>query len=84
MGEPGPAEEVVQLLAATAIAAVPAAVALPSRTITIVVPTAAGGGNDAMARTIAQQLGQQLYDFFGGAGLAHAPAPRRRTPPTRS
>ena len=60
MGEPGPAEEVVQLLAATAIAAVPAAVALPSRTITIVVPTAAGGGNDAMARTIAQQLGPLL------------------------
>jgi tripartite-type tricarboxylate transporter receptor subunit TctC len=32
----------------------------PSRTITIVVPTAAGGGNDAMARTIAQKLGPKL------------------------
>jgi tripartite-type tricarboxylate transporter receptor subunit TctC len=34
--------------------------AFPSKTITIVVPTAAGGGNDAMARTIAQKLGPLL------------------------
>lgn len=34
--------------------------AYPSKTITIVVPTAAGGGNDAMARTIAQKLGPLL------------------------
>ena len=33
-----------------------AAEAYPARTITIVVPTAAGGGNDAMARTIGQKL----------------------------
>lgn len=32
----------------------------PSKTITIVVPTAAGGANDAMARIIAQGLGQKL------------------------
>lgn len=32
------------------------AFAYPERTITIVVPTAAGGGNDAMARVIAQGL----------------------------
>ncbi|WP_423601402.1 Bug family tripartite tricarboxylate transporter substrate binding protein [Roseateles sp. MS654] len=32
----------------------------PTKTITIVVPTAAGGGNDAMARTIAQKLGPLL------------------------
>ncbi len=32
----------------------------PTRTITIVVPTAAGGGNDAMARTIAGKLGPLL------------------------
>ena len=31
-----------------------------TKTITIVVPTAAGGGNDAMARTIAQKLGPLL------------------------
>ena len=34
--------------------------AYPSKTITIVVPTAAGGANDAMARTIAQKLGPLL------------------------
>jgi len=34
-----------------------AAQTFPSKTITIVVPTAAGGGNDLMARTIAQKLG---------------------------
>jgi Uncharacterized protein conserved in bacteria len=34
--------------------------AFPSKTITIVVPTVAGGGNDAMARTIAQKLGPLL------------------------
>ena len=36
------------------------AAAYPSKIITIVVPTAAGGGNDAMARTIAQKLGPLL------------------------
>jgi tripartite-type tricarboxylate transporter receptor subunit TctC len=34
--------------------------AFPEKTITIVVPTAAGGGNDAMARTIAQKLAPLL------------------------
>jgi tripartite-type tricarboxylate transporter receptor subunit TctC len=38
----------------------PAAMAFPTKTITIVVPTAAGGGNDLMARTIAQKLGTLL------------------------
>lgn len=32
----------------------------PAKTITLVVPTSAGGGNDAMARTIAQKLGPWL------------------------
>lgn len=51
------------LAAAAALAATPAAAneaAFPTKTITIVVPTAAGGGNDAMARTIAQKLGPLL------------------------
>ncbi len=48
------------LLAAAAIAAAPAALAFPTKTVTIVVPTAPGGGNDAMARTIAQKLGPLL------------------------
>jgi hypothetical protein len=53
---------IVPLLAATVAATTPAMAqtAWPSKTITIVVPTAAGGGNDAMARTIAQKLGPLL------------------------
>ncbi|MFD2452515.1 tripartite tricarboxylate transporter substrate binding protein [Ideonella paludis] len=48
------------LAAAAVMAAAPAAMAFPTKTITLVVPTAAGGGNDAMARTIAQKLGPLL------------------------
>ncbi len=49
------------LMAATALAlAAPAAAAYPDKTITLVVPTAAGGGNDAMAKAIGQKLGTQL------------------------
>ena len=47
-------------LAATAATPAAAQAAYPTKTITIVVPTAAGGGNDAMARTIAQKLGPLL------------------------
>jgi 2-methylaconitate cis-trans-isomerase PrpF/tripartite-type tricarboxylate transporter receptor subunit TctC len=47
-------------VAAAMAAAAPMAMAYPDKTITIVVPTAAGGGNDAMARTIAQKLGPLL------------------------
>lgn len=39
---------------------VPAPAAFPSKPITLVVPTSAGGGNDAMARAIAQTLGIRL------------------------
>ena len=47
--------------AAGVAATSPSAIAaFPSKTITIVVPTVAGGGNDAMARTIAQKLGPLL------------------------
>ncbi|HET7864041.1 MAG TPA: 4-oxalomesaconate tautomerase [Burkholderiaceae bacterium] len=56
---------IAPLVAAAAVAGVAPALAqgpaaYPSKTITIVVPTAAGGGNDAMARTIAQKLGPML------------------------
>ena len=51
---------IVPALAAAMATAAPAAMAYPDKTITIVVPTAAGGGNDAMARTIAQKLGPVL------------------------
>jgi 2-methylaconitate cis-trans-isomerase PrpF/tripartite-type tricarboxylate transporter receptor subunit TctC len=47
-------------LAATVAAPAAAQASFPTKTITIVVPTAAGGGNDAMARTIAQKLGPAL------------------------
>ena len=45
---------------ATLATTTPVFAAFPEKTITIVVPTAAGGGNDAMARTIAQKLGPLL------------------------
>lgn len=32
----------------------------PSRALTIIVPTSAGGGNDTMARALSRQLGQRL------------------------
>jgi tripartite-type tricarboxylate transporter receptor subunit TctC len=59
------------------IAATPAMAAYPEKVITIVVPTAAGGGNDAMARTIAQKLGpllgqQIIVDNRAGANGAIA------------
>jgi len=47
-------------VAGSATPAVAADPAWPTKTITLVVPTAAGGGNDAMARTIAQKLGPLL------------------------
>ncbi len=47
-------------VAAVVAATSPMAMAWPDKTITLVVPTAAGGGNDAMARTIAQKLGPLL------------------------
>lgn len=47
-------------LAAAAPAHAQADASFPSKTITIVVPTAAGGANDAMARSIAHKLGPML------------------------
>ncbi|MDN3920077.1 tripartite tricarboxylate transporter substrate binding protein [Pelomonas sp. PFR6] len=51
---------VAAAVAASAPALAQAQTTYPTKTITIVVPTAAGGGNDAMARTIAQKLGPML------------------------
>lgn len=51
------APAVAAVLAATAA---PLALAFPDKPITIVVPTAPGGGNDAMARIIGQKLGPLL------------------------
>ncbi len=55
---------IAPILAASLAVASPmlahAQAAYPTKTITIVVPTAAGGANDAMARVIAQKLGPML------------------------
>ena len=55
---------IVPIVAAVVASAAPAVAfaqaAFPSKTITIVVPTAAGGGNDAMARTIGLKLAPLL------------------------
>jgi 2-methylaconitate cis-trans-isomerase PrpF/tripartite-type tricarboxylate transporter receptor subunit TctC len=79
---PRPPDSPVRVDAATAE---PAAVTFPRQTITIVVPTTAGGGNDAMARIVAQALGRLLgqtvaVDNRAGANgaiagefVAHAP-----------
>jgi hypothetical protein len=82
---------VAPALAAALAAATPIAMAAyPTKTITIVVPTAAGGGNDGMARTIAQKLGPILKQTViidnraGGNGaiasefVANAPCRRPR------
>lgn len=50
----------IAALALTVVCTGVAAQAFPSRSITIVVPTAAGGGNDLIARTIGQKLGLLL------------------------
>jgi tripartite-type tricarboxylate transporter receptor subunit TctC len=54
---------IATLVAAAALVSAPAMAqqpAFPSKTITIVVPTAAGGGNDSMARAVGQKLSALL------------------------
>jgi tripartite-type tricarboxylate transporter receptor subunit TctC len=68
---------IAPVVASAMIAAAPAMAAYPEKVITLVVPTAAGGGNDAMARTIAQKLGpllgqQIIIDNRAGANGAIA------------
>ena len=68
------APSIIALLAATITAPVPASAQnYPNRPITLIVPYAAGGGNDVMARTVAEKmsrtLGQQIVvENRGGAG----------------
>jgi hypothetical protein len=51
---------IAPVLAAGLVVGAPQAMAYPDKIITIVVPTAAGGGNDAMARIIAQKMSPLL------------------------
>ena len=53
---------IAALFFASSLVGASAAVAadFPSRAITIIVPTAPGGGNDAMARVLAEQMGADL------------------------
>jgi tripartite-type tricarboxylate transporter receptor subunit TctC len=66
----------VLLIAAMAIGPVAAARAeYPDRPVHVIVPVAAGGGVDVMARLLAQQLGERLHQSFvvenkpGAAGI---------------
>ena len=72
---------------AVACASTPAAAqAYPTRPVTIVVPFAAGGGNDIMARLIAQHLGRALGQQFiienraGAGGTVGARAVAKAAP----
>jgi tripartite-type tricarboxylate transporter receptor subunit TctC len=76
-------------LVAAGIAATPARVAAqsyPTRPITIVVPFAAGGGNDIMARLLGQHMGRTLGQQFvidnrgGAAGTIGARAVAKAPP----
>ena len=89
--KPTEGDKPMKRLIAPAVAAVmataaPHAMAFPDKVITVVVPTAAGGGNDAMARTIAQKLGPLLgqtviIDNRAGANGAIASEYVMRAPP---
>lgn len=77
------------VVAAFLFAAAPRAIQAqdyPTRTITLVVPYAAGGGNDAMARIVAEKmsksLGQQIViENRGGAGGTIATRAVAKSPP---
>jgi tripartite-type tricarboxylate transporter receptor subunit TctC len=77
----------VLTLLAVALAASPAAAQdYPSRPITLIVPYAAGGGNDVMARVAAEKmsktLGQQVVvENRGGAGGSIATRQIAKSPP---
>ena len=59
----------------------------PTRDIQLIVPTSAGGGNDAIARTLARNLGPLLGQTVhvdnraGGGGAYWAEAPATNTAP---
>ena len=59
-----PIRTLTALLAASLAFAAGAQDKYPSKTVTVIVPQAAGGANDAIARVIAQKLGEQLGQTF--------------------
>lgn len=75
--------------AALAVSPRPAAAAFPERPVTLIVPWAAGGGTDSIARMIASQMEKDLgvpvnvVNRTGGSGVvghaAIAAAPRTAT-----
>ena len=79
---------ILTALVVAAPAGMPAAQAqtYPSKAVTIVVPTAAGGANDAMARILAQGLGPRLGKSVivdnkpGGNGAIASEAVARAVP----
>ncbi|MPT13291.1 MAG: tetratricopeptide repeat protein [Microbacterium sp.] len=62
--------------AALSLGAINVQAAWPDRPITIVVPTAPGGGNDAFARVIAQKMGDSLKQSVVVVNKAGAQAQR--------
>jgi tripartite-type tricarboxylate transporter receptor subunit TctC len=76
----------VVMLAAAAFGTAAGAQDYPTRPITLVVPYAAGGGNDVMARIVAEKmsrtLGQQIViENKGGAGGSIATRQVAKSPP---
>ena len=62
----------------------------PSKPVTVIVPQAAGGANDAIARVVAQKLSEQLGQSFvienrvgAGGNVARRLRPRRAPTATR-
>jgi tripartite-type tricarboxylate transporter receptor subunit TctC len=81
-----PMKQICALIGALVFAAPAAAQTWPARPISIVVPFAAGGGNDIMARLLGQHIGQKLGQQFvienrgGAAGTIGARAVAKAPP----
>src|SRR5437879_4721177 len=45
----------------------------PTKPLHLIVPFPPGGGNDTVARAIAQQLGPAMYETMAGVRMVHVP-----------